>query len=114
MLPAQAINPSRAHPLAHHPHPTIALLQVGIIRQVEVDIDAKLDQQRASLKGQKASLTQHARTVEEYSKKLEERDGGRAGWWAGRPVGSTCLRVPFALRRWWRWQPGRQGRVQAA
>lgn len=102
------------YPTTPTPTPPPALLQVGIIRQVEVDIDAKLDQQRASLKGQKASLTQHARTVEEYSKKLEERDGGWAGWWAGRPVGSTCLRVPFALRRWWRWQPGRQSRVHAA
>lgn len=67
-----------------------AVDKVGIIRQVEVDVEAKLDQQRGVLKTESHSLKQWRRKADELAHQITERDG--------KSVVVTTGQVGFACR----------------
>lgn len=74
-------------------------MQVGIIRQVEVDLDAKLEQQRSALKSESNTLRQWRKKAEEYAAQVAERDGewcgegsmGGMGCWVAWGGSAWCM-----------------------
>ena len=54
--------------------------QVGIIREVEVDITNEMEQQRTSLRDESKNLRYWAKKAEDYAKQLTERNGEPAAY----------------------------------
>jgi hypothetical protein len=55
-------------------------LQVAIIRQVEVDIEGQIEQQKAAHKDERSKLNLWSGKAKQCAAQIEERDGE---WWGG-------------------------------
>ena len=58
---------------------SLVLLQVGIIRQTEVDVEAELESQRKAHADERSKHKRWANEATKWAKEIAERDGGW-GW----------------------------------